>query len=41
VSALFTLVPLALYGVAALVTSRYRLTPARHHEILVKLGEAG
>jgi Na+/melibiose symporter-like transporter len=41
VSALFTLVPLALYGVAALITSRYRLTPARHHEILVKLGEAG
>jgi len=40
VSALFTLVPLSLHVIAALVASRYTLTPARHREILVKLGEA-
>jgi len=40
VSALFTLVPLSLYVAAALVASRYTLTPARHRGILVSLGEA-
>jgi len=40
VSALFTLVPLSLYVLAALTASRYTLTPARHREILMKLGEA-
>jgi GPH family glycoside/pentoside/hexuronide:cation symporter len=40
VTALFTLVPISLYVLAAHCMRRYRLTPELHREIVAKLGEA-